>query len=85
MKNKNAVKNELRKHVGLIKNPNVKERIHRTILEAQEIEKKKNRLSELQKLINDDGDKSGSGEEEEEGESDKGEFQEESVDNEGVA
>ncbi len=84
-KNKNMVHNELRKHVSLIKNSNVKERIQQTIEEKKEAERKKNRLSELQKLMVEEEDNESGSEREDSDEdegNDDGEFQEESVDNE---
>ena len=81
MKNKNAVTNELKKHVSLIKNQAVKQRIEKKITAEQEANKKKNHLADLQKLINGkDAESSG----EEAGDDEEG-FQEESVENENEA
>ncbi len=79
-KNKNSVKNELMKHVNIIKDPKVKQRILKTKEETQEIFRSKNRLSQLQQLVVEDAEESGSDDNEEGSGND--EFQEESIDNE---
>ena len=74
MANRKAVVNELKKHSGLIKNPQVKDRISRKIAEQEEAERKKNKQSRLQQLITVEDEATGSeGEEGDDEEDEAGE------------
>ena len=87
--NRKAVVNELKKHSGLIKNPEVKSRTQRKIAEQEEAERKKNKQSRLQQLITvEDEPTESEGDDEEDPEDGNDEAEEngfeEEVDDEGV-